>query len=116
MVLLNDRVFRIHFLASTLTCHLGDRHEGVLGDGVRALAGEADVRVRRGNVDDDAAADVSRAVAAGPTLGLLLEHGGDLCAYADEVTAGVDVHDAVEVVNVRLSKRRVHSIVDLVKQ
>lgn len=88
----------------------------MLRDGVRGLARQAGVRVGRGHVDDDTAADVPRAVAARPGLGLLLEHGGGLGAHTNQVAAGVDVHYTVKIVHVGLCDGGMHPVVNLRKR
>lgn len=101
---------------SFLTGHLGGCHECVLRDGVGALAWQANVRVSRGNVDNHTTANVSRAVAASPGLGFLLEHCSDLCLYTEEISAGVDIHYAVKIVHVSLSNGCMNAVVDLHRQ
>ncbi len=96
-------------------CHLGDSHEGMLRNGIGALAGETDKRIGGCKVDDDSAADVACAVPAGPSLGCLLSHRRHLGTDTHKVAASVDVHDTIKVVDIGLGDGCIHAVVDLIE-
>lgn len=85
----------------------------MLRNGVGPFAGKPDERIGRCQVDDDTTPNDTCAVPATPGLGLLLAHRRHLCPHADQVAAGIDVHDAIEVVDVRLSDGCVDAVVNL---
>jgi hypothetical protein len=85
----------------------------MLRDCVGSFARKSDERVGRCEVDNSSAPNVTCTVPAAPGLGFLLAHRCYLCTHAEHVATGIDVHDAVKVLNVSLSEGCMHAVVDL---
>lgn len=88
----------------------------VLGDGIAVLAGKAGERVGRCEVHDDSKPDVARAVSA--TLGpwFLLAHCCCFYTYAEQVTAGISLHDMIAAIAFDLGNGCMNAVVDHFEQ
>lgn len=96
-----------------LTGHFCDTHGSVFGDGVRAFARQTSKRIRRGDVDDNTSTNITGTVPAGPCFWFLLTHCRSLCTHTEKVAPSIDVHDAIEILDLGISQGCMYTVVDL---
>lgn len=85
----------------------------MLGDGVGSFARKSSKRIRRSNIDYDATSYVPSTISAGPGSGCLLSHCRRLRTNAEEISSGVDVHDAVKIFDITVGQRGMSAVVNL---
>ena len=95
------------------TSHFRNCHGSMLRDGISALARQTGERICGGQVDDNTPTDVARPVPTLPCFRGLLAHSRRLCAYAEEISPRIDIHDSIEILDNRISQRCVCTVINL---